>query len=716
MFNISKGCFKKAVVKIILVIVIITLVVPVFAMEENKTYNFSGGEGTKKSPFLISNTEDLFTLSEAFSTNNNIRDAHFKLVSDIDIGEREWQPIGSQFVGFSGVFDGNGKKIIIRNMGDGNNLGLFGQTDSQSTIKNLMVKGIVNKKINSLEVINFGLLAAKAEGTIENCITEGSIVLSIDSTEDINVGGIIGFGRGNLSNLKNGASLKVVGSGKKYISIGGVIGSSRDNISSVSNTTNTGAIESNIEGKIRVGGIVGHFGFGPKLYNALNQGKISAIAKNVVDNFAAIGGITGEIRGSNMDRALNKGNIYISFLGNSNNEEIIAGGITGIGENTKISNVGNEGTVEGREAKILYVTGITGNGGREVSIKNAYTKGNIYGISSLKKADIYAEGLTGGVVTADNFYVSGRVRLKAGNLKEIDGDYITNIRPGENTKSFNYGYWPSGVLPFPLLQKEQATTSSFNTSTGKLSRNVNIGGKSYNTITQALNAWIDTQKGDYLRWVGKNTPGFDWTFGYKAPEYMSYKNGREGKWLNTSDWAVEWMDKADKLDIIPDVLLDVDMTKGITRKEFSALVINLYEYLSKEKLIVESNSPFIDVDDENVTKAYELGIVAGTGNGLFTPNVILTREQASTMLTRVYQKNYGESLDIYGVAKFSDDALISSWAKESVYFMAKENIISGIGNNIFAPKYKTGENESYGRATREQAFKIAVAMIEKFVQ
>lgn len=71
MVNISKGCIKKAVVKIILVIVIFALVVPVFAMEGHKTYTFSGGEGTKKEPFLISNSKDLFTLSQALTTVRN---------------------------------------------------------------------------------------------------------------------------------------------------------------------------------------------------------------------------------------------------------------------------------------------------------------------------------------------------------------------------------------------------------------------------------------------------------------------------------------------------------------------------------------------------------------------------------------------------------------------------------------------------------------------
>lgn len=709
--------FKSYIKKIITSIIIMTIIVgafPSYAMEQEKNHNFSGGEGTKKNPFLISSAEDLLVLSDVFKADNNIREAYFKLTTDIDLGDRVWNPIGSQFIRFNGVFDGNGKRITIRNIADGNYLGLFNITDSDSTIKNLIVKGIFNKKITSKGEFNFGLVAARAEGTVENCITEGSITLTINAIEDISIGGVIGFGRGNFSYLKNEASLKLISTGKKHTTFGGVIGSSRGNTAPISNITNIGLIYGTIDGLILAGGIVGEYGFGPNIYNVFNQGNIYITVKNIDNNIVAVGGITGEIRESNIDKALNKGKVKISFEGNADREEIIAGGITGIGEFSKLLNVGNEGAIEARDAKILYSSGIIGGTGRQVSISNVYTKGNIYGTSPYRNSELYVEGLTGGVTTADNFYISGSAKLKAGNMKEIDGDAITNIRPGENTKSFNYGYWPYGVLPFPLLQKEQPTTSSFNLSTGKLSRNVNIGGNQYYTITEALNAWIGTQKGDYLKWIGHNAPNFDWNFGYTAPEYMNYKNKREGKWLNTSNWAFEWMDKADKLDIIPELLIEEDMTKGITRKEFSALAIKIYEYLTGENIPVNYNSPFKDINDEYVTKAYDLGIVTGTGNGLFTPNAILTREQACTMLTRTYQKVYNELLDIEGVAKFSDDDLISSWAKKSVYFMVKNDIISGLGNNVFAPSYKKGEKENYGRATREQAFKIAVAMIEKF--
>lgn len=706
--------FSKAITVLLAIVMLLGTSLTSFAYNELNLYTFSGGEGTKKRPYLISNKEDLFQLSEMFSADGGNREAYFKLTNDIDLGDTVWTPIGSPTIGFSGVFDGNGKRITIRNMADGNYLGLFSQVDNRGTIENLIVKGIISKKVSSKETVNFGLLAGRAEGTIENCIAEGNIALTIESTEDISVGGLIGFGVGSISNLKNEASINLTGIGKKHITLGGVIGSSRGNISPISNTTNTGTIVGNIDGQIFAGGVIGTSGFGSSVYNALNQGNISVSVKNIPNNRAATGGIVGEIREANINRALNKGRVSISYSGNYNREEIFASGIAGLGEVATITNAGNEAYVEAKDSKILFATGIVGGPGRDFRMANVYNKGNIYGISSYRDGELYVLGLTGDVTTVDNFYNSGTVRLKAGNRGEVDGEAITNVRPGESPKSYSYGYWPTGVLAFPLLQKEPPTTSPFNIGTGKLNRNVNIGGKSYNTITEALNAWVDTQKGDYLKWVGQNTPTFDWSFGYKIPEIIAYKNGKEGKWINASDWAYGWLDKADKLDIIPDILLEEDMTEGITRMEFSALIVRLYEYLSGEEVIVKYNSPFKDTDDISVIKAYELGIVTGTGNGLFSPKAILTREQASTMLARVYQRVFDKSLNIEGVSKFSDHDLISSWAKEPVYFMAKNDILKGIGNNIFAPSHKQGEKESYGRATREQAFKIAVAMIEKF--
>ena len=44
-------------------------------------------------------------------------------------------------------------------------------------------------------------------------------------------------------------------------------------------------------------------------------------------------------------------------------------------------------------------------------------------------------------------------------------------------------------------------------------------------------------------------------------------------------------------------------------------------------------------------------------------------------------------------AAFADDKDISDWAKDSVYFMAANGIINGVGNNKFAPKNVTTEEQ-----------------------
>lgn len=38
---------------------------------------------------------------------------------------------------------------------------------------------------------------------------------------------------------------------------------------------------------------------------------------------------------------------------------------------------------------------------------------------------------------------------------------------------------------------------------------------------------------------------------------------------------------------------------------------------------------------------------------------------------------------------FADDASISSWAKDNVYFMAQNGIVSGVGGNNFDAKFMT---------------------------
>ncbi len=194
--------------------------------------------------------------------------------------------------------------------------------------------------------------------------------------------------------------------------------------------------------------------------------------------------------------------------------------------------------------------------------------------------------------------------------------------------------------------------------------------------------------------------------------------------LEASAWATEELERADELGLIPEVLVGADLTQPITRAEFAAVAVKAYEALANGEAIPAVNNPFTDTSDVEVLKAYNIGAVNGISATTFDPNALLNREQAAAMLTRVFKKisipNWTLDTDSQFTLPydkpdvFADDADISDWAKESVYFMVVNGIINGVGNNKFAPKNITTEEEAqgYANATREQALLIAVRMVE----
>ena len=188
-------------------------------------------------------------------------------------------------------------------------------------------------------------------------------------------------------------------------------------------------------------------------------------------------------------------------------------------------------------------------------------------------------------------------------------------------------------------------------------------------------------------------------------------------YTGASDWAAAELKKAEEYSLIPPSLESADVSKPITRSEFASLSVKLYEALGKTELKAAEVNPFSDTADAEVLKAYAAGITTGTSDTTFEPDALLSREQAATMLARTYSKSMDKEAKPSGTAeKFADDGFISDWAKDSVYFMAENAIINGIGEGKFAPRNVTQEQEDalYANSTREQAVAISVRMYEKF--
>lgn len=78
----------------------------------------------------------------------------------------------------------------------------------------------------------------------------------------------------------------------------------------------------------------------------------------------------------------------------------------------------------------------------------------------------------------------------------------------------------------------------------------------------------------------------------------------------------------------------------------------------------------------------------------------------ATMMIRAFSKAGIETTmgAIEMSARFDDHSIISEYAVESIYFMSANDLIKGVGNNLFNPK---------GNATREQALLISERSAEK---
>ena len=178
--------------------------------------------------------------------------------------------------------------------------------------------------------------------------------------------------------------------------------------------------------------------------------------------------------------------------------------------------------------------------------------------------------------------------------------------------------------------------------------------------------------------------------------------------------------------LIPPELQNRDLTCDITRAEFCAVAVRLYEQMGGQQLdATVLDAPFADTSSDAVKKAYALGITNGVSATSFAPYTNISREQLATMLTRVYKAlnlpgwtlatDDQYQLDYSGTKRFEDDKDISAYAKPSVYFMVKNEVIKGTSATTFSPRNVTPAQEAigYANASREQALIMAVRMFQK---
>jgi len=299
--------------------------------------SFAGGKGTKDDPYQIANGSQLAYFAKRVNAEEygeKYADTYFELTEDIDLGGKEWTPIGEtvadlimgghEYFVFSGNFDGNGYTIKNLTIGtetspySGDVCGLFGATSG--TIEDVVLENVSINYVGGNHSSGYGFrmggaLVGYSMGDIVNCTVIGLDMKAGSDGSYValnSIGGLVGIQDGDTTVSHSRVSGKIEESTKKG-NVGGFVGT----LAKGSSAKYCGAdvsVEVTGNGRgIAVGGFVG-IGNGVTIDETLIE---NCYATGNITGAEYAGGFVGNISGLNISNCYAKGDVSNSFVGAS---------------------------------------------------------------------------------------------------------------------------------------------------------------------------------------------------------------------------------------------------------------------------------------------------------------------------------------------------------------------------------------------------------------
>ena len=299
--------------------------------------SFAGGKGTKDDPYQIANGSQLAYFAKRVNAEEygeKYADTYFELTEDIDLGGKEWTPVGEtvadlimgghEYFVFSGNFDGNGYTIKNLTIGtetspySGDVCGLFGATSG--TIEDVVLENVSINYVGGNHSSGYGFrmggaLVGYSMGDIVNCTVIGLDMKAGSDGSYValnSIGGLVGIQDGGTTVSHSRVSGKIEESTKQG-NVGGFVGT----LVKGSSAKYCGAdvsVEVTGNGRgIAVGGFVG-IGNGTTTDETLIE---NCYATGNITGAEYAGGFVGNISGLNISNCYAKGDVSNCFVGAS---------------------------------------------------------------------------------------------------------------------------------------------------------------------------------------------------------------------------------------------------------------------------------------------------------------------------------------------------------------------------------------------------------------
>ena len=235
----------------------------------------------------------------ATTVNGGEYGASAVLISNVDLNNEAWTPIGNATHPYTGTFDGLGHEIIGFSLTTtSNQQGFFGQLGDGAIVKNFTIDGSVNSSTNNNQHVG-GVIGGAGSST--GIVTISSIHSKVHITcSNSRHGGILGTqtsdGTVNIDHCRYSGTLDA---GNITGNLGGIVGFTRTNASAIFNITNClfdGVINDGTGDN--AGGIVGYTNSTKvTITNCLSKGSITTSKPGQF--FGQLNGKNAKLSGTN---------------------------------------------------------------------------------------------------------------------------------------------------------------------------------------------------------------------------------------------------------------------------------------------------------------------------------------------------------------------------------------------------------------------------------
>ena len=318
--------------------------------------------------YSIAKASELAWVAAQVKAGNNFSGKTIRLLSNINLQNKLWTPIGDDEHRFDGIFDGQANTISNIYVEGATYAGLFGVTDTNSKIIKLGTKGAC-RIVNEAEVYG-GTLAGVNHGIIDDCFNACRITVETNTEKIAAIGGLTGVNFRMISNCFNEGSVSATNSNAQ---LGGLTGV---NHGLIEDCYNEGSLASQV---------------------AITNSTLTRVC-----NYA--GGIASSVHGHSRN-CYNEGAVEISLkAANTDYAELFAGGICGWNDGT-LHDCYNLQEVKAAidfasENEILTLNAYAGgiNGWNAGTVEKCYNESKVHAKARLRPPGSLEEAYAGGIV------------------------------------------------------------------------------------------------------------------------------------------------------------------------------------------------------------------------------------------------------------------------------------------------------------------------------